>query len=77
MEKRCHFDVDMVGYLLTGENQLYYLTTHLGSFLISITAYGAFLDFFLAALPWVFLSGLQIKRKEKITICISLSAGVL
>ncbi|KAF2798421.1 hypothetical protein K505DRAFT_357516 [Melanomma pulvis-pyrius CBS 109.77] len=55
MEKRCHFDVDMVGYLLT--------------------AYGAFLDFFLAALPWIFLRGLQIKRKEKITICISLSAG--
>lgn len=42
-----------------------------------LTGYGAFLDFFLAALPWYFLSSLQIKRKEKITICVSLSAGIL
>ncbi|KAF2848625.1 hypothetical protein T440DRAFT_480693 [Plenodomus tracheiphilus IPT5] len=57
VERNCHFNVNIVGYLLTG--------------------YGTFLDFFLAALPWFFFNGLQIRTKEKLILCISLSPGIL
>ncbi|KAF2813111.1 uncharacterized protein BDZ99DRAFT_556429 [Mytilinidion resinicola] len=42
----------------------------------TLAGYSTFLDFFLAALPWFFLRSLQIKRRERLTINISLSAGV-
>ncbi|KAI1390567.1 uncharacterized protein F4822DRAFT_154594 [Hypoxylon trugodes] len=42
---------------------------------ISITACST--DFFLAAFPWVVLWRLNMRRREKVTICISLSLGVL
>ncbi|KAL4907811.1 hypothetical protein BDW74DRAFT_189220 [Aspergillus multicolor] len=39
-------------------------------------AWSAVLDFVLALFPWYALWNLNIKRKEKITICLSLSLGV-
>ncbi|CAG9957028.1 unnamed protein product [Clonostachys rosea f. rosea IK726] len=39
-------------------------------------SYAAFLDFVLAGFPWIALRNLNMKRKERITICISLSLGV-
>ncbi|OCK85025.1 hypothetical protein K432DRAFT_439566 [Lepidopterella palustris CBS 459.81] len=43
---------------------------------IVLASCGTFLDFFFAALPWYFLRNLHMKRKEKLTINLSLSAGV-
>ncbi|KAI1407383.1 hypothetical protein F5Y13DRAFT_183430 [Hypoxylon sp. FL1857] len=40
-------------------------------------SWSAAMDFFLAAFPWVVLWNLNMQRKEKITICVSLSLGVL
>ncbi|KAF5620097.1 integral membrane protein pth11 [Fusarium sp. NRRL 52700] len=39
-------------------------------------AYAAVLDFALAGFPWIALRGLNMKRKERITICLSLSLGI-
>ncbi|CAM1510801.1 Fc.00g083140.m01.CDS01 [Cosmosporella sp. VM-42] len=39
-------------------------------------SYAAAMDFALAAFPWVALRGLNMKRKERITICVSLSLGI-
>ncbi|KAL4736681.1 hypothetical protein BDV11DRAFT_211037 [Aspergillus similis] len=39
-------------------------------------AWSAVLDFVLALFPWYALWGLNIKQKEKITICMSLSLGI-
>ncbi|BCS25357.1 uncharacterized protein APUU_50068S [Aspergillus puulaauensis] len=39
-------------------------------------AWSAALDFVLALFPWYALWGLNMKRKEKITICASLSLGI-
>ncbi|KAJ4174290.1 hypothetical protein NW754_004705 [Fusarium falciforme] len=39
-------------------------------------AYAAAMDFALAGFPWIALRGLKMKRKERISICISLSLGV-
>ncbi|KAM0545806.1 hypothetical protein ACHAPJ_011132 [Fusarium lateritium] len=39
-------------------------------------AYAAVLDFAMAGFPWLALRGLNMKRKERITICISLSLGI-
>ncbi|KAJ4310435.1 hypothetical protein N0V84_010967 [Fusarium piperis] len=39
-------------------------------------AYAAAMDFALAAFPWIALCGLKMKRKERISICVSLSLGV-
>lgn len=75
--KECGFDVAMIGFFLTGEIQLVKQHVLSSQSLIPVTAYGAFLDFFLAGLPWYILGGLHIKQKEKITICISLSTGIL
>lgn len=35
------------------------------------------MDFALAGFPWIALRGLNMKRKERISICVSLSLGVL
>lgn len=35
------------------------------------------MDFALAAFPWIALRGLNMKKRERITICVSLSLGVL
>jgi hypothetical protein len=35
------------------------------------------MDFFLALFPWFVLWNLNIKRKERITICVSLSLGIM
>lgn len=35
------------------------------------------MDFALAIFPWIALHNLNIKKKEKITICASLSLGIL
>ncbi|ESZ91940.1 hypothetical protein SBOR_7685 [Sclerotinia borealis F-4128] len=40
-------------------------------------SWSAAMDFFLAAFPWAIIWGLNMKRKEKITICVSLSLGVI
>ncbi|QSZ32156.1 hypothetical protein DSL72_001727 [Monilinia vaccinii-corymbosi] len=42
-----------------------------------ICSFSAALDFFLAGFPWLVIWGLNMKRKEKIAICISLSLGVI
>ncbi|KAM0433446.1 hypothetical protein ACHAPT_004326 [Fusarium lateritium] len=39
-------------------------------------AYAAVMDFALAGFPWIALRGLKMKRKERISICASLSLGV-
>jgi hypothetical protein len=35
------------------------------------------MDFVLAAFPWIALHGLNMKAKDRRTICLSLSLGVL
>ncbi|KAI1767874.1 hypothetical protein GGR53DRAFT_525483 [Hypoxylon sp. FL1150] len=40
-------------------------------------SWSAAMDFFLAAFPWVVLWKLNMPKKEKITICLSLSLGVV
>ncbi|APA08912.1 hypothetical protein sscle_04g036820 [Sclerotinia sclerotiorum 1980 UF-70] len=40
-------------------------------------SWSAAMDFFLAAFPWAVVWGLNMKRKEKITICVSLSLGII
>ncbi|KAI4864892.1 hypothetical protein F4820DRAFT_313481 [Hypoxylon rubiginosum] len=40
-------------------------------------SWSAAMDFFLAAFPWVVLWRLNMPKKEKITICVSLSLGVV
>lgn len=35
------------------------------------------MDFFLALLPWIILWKINMKQKEKITVCTSLSLGVM
>ncbi|RSM15730.1 hypothetical protein BHE90_008379 [Fusarium euwallaceae] len=49
---------------------------NLGKYLMIILAYAAAMDFALAAFPWIALRGLKMKRKERISICVSLSLGV-
>ncbi|KPM36263.1 hypothetical protein AK830_g10288 [Neonectria ditissima] len=39
-------------------------------------AYAAVMDFVLALFPWIALRGLNMKRKERLAICFSLSLGV-
>ncbi|KAI1452433.1 hypothetical protein F4805DRAFT_472420 [Annulohypoxylon moriforme] len=48
--------------------------THIAFIMCS---WSAAMDFFLAAFPWVVLWNLNMQRREKITICVSLSLGVL
>ncbi|CAG7559899.1 unnamed protein product [Fusarium equiseti] len=43
---------------------------------ISYCSYAATMDFVLAAFPWIALHGLNMKAKDRRTICISLSLGV-
>jgi hypothetical protein len=40
-------------------------------------AYTALMDFVLALFPWYFLAPVQLKRKERMTVCFGLSLGVL
>ncbi|KAG4033231.1 hypothetical protein MFRU_005g02440 [Monilinia fructicola] len=40
-------------------------------------SWSAAMDFFLAAFPWAVIWNLNMKRKEKITICVSLSLGII
>ncbi|OTA83720.1 hypothetical protein M434DRAFT_16599 [Hypoxylon sp. CO27-5] len=40
-------------------------------------SWSAAMDFFLAAFPWIVLWNLNMQKREKITICVSLSLGVL
>ncbi|CAO2653016.1 Nn.00g024270.m01.CDS01 [Neocucurbitaria sp. VM-36] len=58
---------------LTLDKNCHFNSTTVGYLL---TGYGAFLDFFFAALPWIFFSKLRMDRKDKLTVCIALSAGV-
>lgn len=39
-------------------------------------SWSAAMDFFLAIFPWFVLWDLNMKRREKITVCVSLSLGV-
>ncbi|RBR26004.1 uncharacterized protein FIESC28_01277 [Fusarium coffeatum] len=43
---------------------------------ISYCSYAATMDFVLAAFPWIALHGLNMKAKDRRTICLSLSLGV-
>ncbi|KAF4345178.1 sterol regulatory element-binding ECM22 [Fusarium beomiforme] len=43
---------------------------------ITYCSYAAAMDFILAGFPWIALHGLNMKRKERHTICLSLSMGV-
>ncbi|KAI2607900.1 hypothetical protein GGR54DRAFT_395521 [Hypoxylon sp. NC1633] len=40
-------------------------------------SWSAAMDFFLAAFPWVVLWKLNMQKREKITICVSLSLGIM
>jgi hypothetical protein len=40
-------------------------------------AYSVFMDFALALLPWQFIWGLQMKKKEKIGVGVAMSMGIL
>lgn len=44
---------------------------------IATGSYSAFIDFVLAGLPWAIVWKLQMRKKEKKTIAMSLSLGVL
>ncbi|EXK24850.1 hypothetical protein FOXG_12002 [Fusarium oxysporum f. sp. lycopersici 4287] len=52
---------------------------HLSLTAVAITycSYAAAMDFILAGFPWIALHGLNMKPKERHTICLSLSLGVL
>ncbi|KAI0884105.1 uncharacterized protein GGS22DRAFT_189235 [Annulohypoxylon maeteangense] len=39
-------------------------------------SWSAAMDFFLAAFPWAILWNLNMQRREKVTICVSLSLGI-
>ncbi|CAH0022450.1 unnamed protein product, partial [Clonostachys rhizophaga] len=49
---------------------------HINLTILAFVDCSAFLDFVLAGFPWIALRNLNMKRKERITICISLSLGV-
>ncbi|VTT76265.1 unnamed protein product [Fusarium fujikuroi] len=51
---------------------------HLSLTIVAITycSYAAAMDFILAGFPWIALHGLNMKPKERRTICLSLSMGV-
>ncbi|KAF5563935.1 sterol regulatory element-binding ECM22 [Fusarium phyllophilum] len=51
---------------------------HLSLTIVAITycSYAAAMDFILAGFPWIALHGLDMKPKERRTICLSLSMGV-
>jgi hypothetical protein len=40
-------------------------------------AFCIFVDFFFAVFPWIFLYGLEMKRKEKMIVGCSLSIGIM
>ena len=44
---------------------------------IATGAYSALVDFVLAAIPWTFLWGIMLKRKEKAGILIAMSMGAV
>jgi len=44
---------------------------------LTVTAYSAFLDFVLAALPWAMIFNLNMRKKEKYTVAIGLSMGFM
>ncbi|KAK1826127.1 hypothetical protein QBC39DRAFT_269741 [Podospora conica] len=44
---------------------------------IATGAYSAFMDFVLAGLPWTFLFGIMLRKKEKFGILIAMSCGVI
>lgn len=52
-------------------------TTYPSSLSNVYLAWSAVLDFVLALFPWVALWNLNMKKKEKYTICLSLSLGIL
>lgn len=43
---------------------------------IALGAYSGLMDFTLAALPWTFLYGMRLRKKEKLGILIAMSMGV-
>lgn len=51
--------------------------THCRCQLIVLLAWSAAMDFFLAFFPWYVIWGLNMKTKDKITICVSLSLGIM
>lgn len=69
---RCVIDTAPVSMLLCSESE----TTLSGIDLIVIVLC-VVVDLFLAGFPWLFIWGLQMKRKEKIIILSSLSLGIL
>ncbi|KKY22004.1 hypothetical protein UCDDS831_g03840 [Diplodia seriata] len=54
-------------------------TYHLNLTVIAtvVCVWSAAMDFFLAIFPWMVLWQLNMRKKEKITICVSLSLGVI
>ena len=48
----------------------------IGGRLIDVTAYSAFMDFVLAALPWPIIINLQMRTSEKIGISVGMSMGI-
>lgn len=48
-----------------------------GELRLTCPAYSGIIDLILAAIPWIVLKDLQIKRKEKIGIALAMSMGVV
>lgn len=51
--------------------------SELSEILTRYLAWSAFMDFVLAILPWHVVMGLNMKRKEKLTVAFGLSLGIL
>ncbi|KAI0847250.1 hypothetical protein F5Y00DRAFT_242092 [Daldinia vernicosa] len=54
-----------------------YCTLDLTTIAYIMCSWSAAMDFFLAGFPWMVLWKLNMGRKDKITICVSLSLGIL
>lgn len=69
---RCTIETAPVSMLLCSELETDFSGTDLIVIVLCVVA-----DLFLAGFPWLFIWGLQMKRKEKIIILSSLSLGIL
>ncbi|KAI8958239.1 hypothetical protein F5Y11DRAFT_336747 [Daldinia sp. FL1419] len=54
-----------------------YCTLDLTTIAYIMCSWSAAMDFFLAGFPWMVLWKLNMQKKEKVTICVSLSLGLL
>lgn len=70
----CHISLTVVAFVTCCKWCDFYAISADSNFVL---AWAAALDFILAGFPWVALRNLNMKRKERLTICASLSLGIL